>query len=152
MRKKILYTFFVLLLIVNGVLLVMLVQKSQNKENAKDRFLIEELGFNDQQEERFIYLDQEHRREMRRIDDQIRKMKEQLFGSFSDTTFTASILTKKIGELETDKEEEIYAFFKAVRKICTPDQAIKFDLIIKKALHNRGPKGRKGRRRPPPPR
>lgn len=152
MRKKILYTFFVVLLIVNGALLVMLVQKSQKKETLKDHFLARELKFDKQQEERFIYLDQEHRRQMRRIDDQIRSTKEQLFSSFSDTTFTASTLTEKIGELETDKEEEIYAFFKAVRKICTPEQARKFDSIIKEALHRRGPRERKDRRGPPPPR
>lgn len=152
MRKKILYTFFVVLLLINGVLLYMLVQKSHKKENAKDHFLTKQLEFSEDQEERFRFLDHEHRKQMRFLDAQMRDAKEELFNSFSDTTFSPEAITARIGDLEIKKERELYAFFKQVRKLCTQEQAKKFDLIIKEALHKRGPKGKRPHKRPPPPR
>lgn len=152
MRKKILYIFFVVLLLVNGALLYMLVQKPQIKGKSKDHFLTEQLQFNEDQEERFRFLDNEHRKQMRHIDAQMRDAKEKLFNSFSDTAFSPVAITERIGDLETKKEQELYAFFKLVRKLCDEEQAKKFDLIIKEALHKRGPKGKRDHKRPPPPR
>ena len=152
MRKKILYIFFVVLLLVNGVLLYMLVQKPQKKGNSKDHFLTQQLQFNEDQQERFRFLDNEHRKQIRHIDAQMRTAKEELFNSFSDTTFSPVTVTERIGYLETQKEQELYAFFKQVRKLCDDDQAKKFDLIIKEALHKRGPKGKRDHKRPRPPR
>ncbi len=54
-----------------------------------------------------------------------------------------------MGELETQKEQELYAFFKQVRKLCDEEQVKKFDLIIKEALHRRGPGAKKDHKRPP---
>lgn len=149
MRKKILYAFFFILLIANGILLFMLINRSHNSA-SKDNFLTKELQFNEEQIERFLFLDEEHRNYMKQIEHRIRKHKEVLFGSFSDTTFAYDEVIQEIGELERKKEEELYTFFKEVRKLCTKDQAQKFDLIIKEALHKRGPKGRKPGRKPPP--
>jgi DNA-directed RNA polymerase subunit F len=128
----------------------MLIDKPHQKKSAKDNFLTKELQFNEEQQERFQFLDEAHRMYMRKIDAQLRDAKDELFSSFSDTTFLPKTITDKIGNLESKKEEEIYAFFKQVRKLCDEDQAKKFDQIIKKALHKRGPKGRKPKRRPPP--
>ncbi|MFY0604828.1 MAG: hypothetical protein JXQ93_12890 [Flavobacteriaceae bacterium] len=154
MRKKILYTFFIFLLIANTFLLYMLIEKPHKKGGEKDNFLTSELQFDKIQEEKFQFFDQEHRMRMQEIEKEIRLLKEVLFNSFSDTTFTSSTTTEKIGTLEAKKEQEVYAFFKQVRKLCDKEQAKKFDQIIKKALHKRGPKGRgpEGRRerRPPP--
>ncbi|MDT7833159.1 hypothetical protein RQM59_12250 [Flavobacteriaceae bacterium S356] len=150
MRKKILYIFFIVLLLINGVLLYMLIQKPQKKGNSKDHFLTQKLEFNEDQEVRFRFLDNEHRKQMRHIDAQMRAAKEELFNSFSDTAFSPVIITERIGSLETKKEQELYAFFKQVRQLCNDDQAKKFDLIIKEALHKRGPKGKRDHKRPPP--
>jgi len=152
MRKKILYIFFAVLLVVNGALLYMLIKKPSKKANSKDHFLAQQLQFDEGQEERFLFLDNEHRKQMRHIDAQMRTAKEVLFNSFSDTTFSPVAVTERIGYLETQKEQELYAFFKQVRKLCDEEQAKKFDLIIKEALHKRGPKGKRDHNRPPPPR
>jgi archaellum biogenesis ATPase FlaH len=129
----------------------MLIEKPHKKETPKDNFLVQELQFNENQKERFRFLDGVHRRQMRALEENIKSSKELLFNSFSDTTFNATATIDKIGELESKKEEEIYTFFKQVRKLCDEEQAKKFDKIIQKALHKRGPKGRghKGRRPPP---
>ncbi len=150
MRKKILYTFFIILLIANSVLLYMLIEKPHKKGGSNDNYLTKELQFNEVQEEKFQFFDEEHRRQMQKIEKQIRASKKLLFNSFSDTTFSPITITERIGELETKKEQELYAFFKEVRKLCDENQAKKFDQIIKKALHKRGPKGRGPNRRPPP--
>ncbi len=152
MRKKILYIFFVVLLVINVVLLYMLIQKPHKQSVSGDHFLTTQLQFDDDQEQRFHFLDREHRKQMRRIDAQIRIAKEELFNSFSDTAFSSRAITEKIGELETKKEQELYAFFKQVRKICDSEQAKKFDHIIKEALHRRGPGKKRGPKGPPPPR
>ncbi len=82
MRKKVLYIFFVVLLVVNGVLLYMLIQKPHKKSISKDHFLTAQLQFDEDQEDRFHFFDREHRKQMRRIDVQIRTAKEELFNSF----------------------------------------------------------------------
>lgn len=152
MRKKILYIFFVVLLVINGALLYMLIQKPHKKSVSKDHFLTSQLQFNEDQEERFQFLDHEHRKQMKHIDAQIRSAKEKLFNSFSDTTFSPVSITERIGNLETQKEQELYTFFREVRKLCDAEQTKKFDMIIKKALDKRGPGKRRGHKKPPPPR
>ena len=61
-----------------------------------------------------------------------------------------------MGEVEKEKQKELFAFFSEIRKLCNEDQVQKFDKIIQNILLRRGPKpprkvrgGPHGRHGPP---
>lgn len=154
MRKKLLYLLLALIVVSNIILLSLIFNKGPKRGMPpKHNFISTELNFTEDQEERFLFLDQMHRREMIEFDQEINQLRKQLFNSFEDTNFSSDSITNKIGELESLRLKELIAFFKEVRKLCSQEQASKFNKIIQRALQNRGPKtpGRNGRRKGPPP-
>jgi hypothetical protein len=152
MKSKLLPVLLVILMLLNGILIFMLIKKPQeNKRHPQKRnFLIRELQFTDNQKDKFLSFDTLHRENMMRFDQQIRRQKDVMFNSFSESLTNIDSLSLLIGELTRKKEVEVFRFFKSVRKICTKDQQAKFNKIISKALKGglKGPP--KGRRIPPP--
>ena len=144
MKSKLLPILLFLLMLLNGVLIFMLINKphEKRKDRPERNFLTEQLQFSDTQKEQFVELDKLHRVNMMGIDKAIKEQKDVLFNSFSKENFNLDSLTNKIGFLEGKKEAEVFSFFHKVRTLCNLNQAKKFDKIIKKAL-----KG--GERRPP---
>ncbi|MBL4605882.1 MAG: hypothetical protein JKY02_09555 [Flavobacteriaceae bacterium] len=151
MRKKLLYTFLIILIMANVSLLFMIINKPDKKDRPqKENFLTQELNFTEEQKERFLFLDELHRHQMKQFDGELKDLRKDLFNSFDKENFSPDSIALKMGELETAKHKELFTFFKQVRKICTPDQVSKFDEIIEKALRKRGPQQPKGKRRGPP--
>ena len=152
MKSKFLPVLLVILMLLNGVLIFMLIKKPhENKRHPQERnFLIRELQFTNNQKDKFLSFDILHRENMMRFDQQLRRQKDVMFNSFSESVTNIDSLSLLIGELTRKKEVEVFRFFKSVRKICTKDQQAKFNKIISKALKG-GKKGPpKGRRIPPP--
>ncbi len=152
MKSKLLPVLLVILMLLNGVLIFMLIKKPhENKRHPQERnFLIRELQFTNNQKDKFLSFDILHRENMMRFDQQLRRQKDVMFNSFSESVTNIDSLGLLIGELTRKKEVEVFRFFKSVRKICTKDQQAKFNKIISKALKG-GKKGPpKGRRIPPP--
>jgi protein CpxP len=143
MKSKLLPVALVLLILLNGFLIFMLIQKPhENSHGPKRNFLIEELKFSEQQKESFKELDDIHKGLMQSFDKKIDRDRDFLFNSFAKENFNADVITKEIGFLSASKEAELFRFFSEVRKICSQEQVNKFDSIINKAL-----KG--GKRNPP---
>jgi protein CpxP len=147
MKSKRLPILLLLLLLLNGVLIFMLVKKPhENKRHTQERnFLIRELQFTDNQKDKFLSFDSVHRENMMRFDQQIRRQKDVMFNSFSESLINIDSLSLLIGELTRKKEVEVFRFLKSVREICTKDQQAKFGKIINKALKggkNGPPRGR----------
>ncbi|WP_339662327.1 hypothetical protein [uncultured Polaribacter sp.] len=160
MKTKLLPVLLILLIVLNGVLIFMLINKPhQNLGSQQERnFLIEALQFSDNQKEEFISLDNLHKENMMSFENEVRKTKDLLFNSFSDETANIDSLSTVIGAIQTKKELEVFRFFKSVRKICNKEQQEKFDKIINKAIRGgsqgqeQGPPPREGGMPPPPPR
>ncbi len=153
MKKKLLYTVLIILLLANVFLLYMIVTKPQNKDlPQKENFLTKELSFSEDQDNRFLELDKIHRTEMLQIDKELRSLRKQLFSSFGKENFSSDSIANRMGALETAKNKELFDFFKQVREICTEQQTAKFDEIIEKALQKRRSKfPKRGDRGGPPP-
>jgi hypothetical protein len=145
MKSKLLPVLLVILILLNGVLIFMLIKKPhENRRHPQERnFLIKELQFTDYQKDKFLSFDTVHRGNMMHFDQQLRKHKDVLFNSFSDSTLNIDSLSILIGTLEGEKEAEVFRFFKSVRKTCNKEQKEKFDKIIRKALKGgkKGPPG-----------
>ncbi len=153
MKSKLLPTLLILLVLLNGFLIFMLIDKphERKQEYPQRNFLSEQLNFSDAQKEKFKELDRTRRDFMMSVDKEVQLQKDLLFNSFSKTNFNTDSLTTKIGALEGKKEAEVFRFFSEVRKLCTPEQVEVFDKIIKKALRGgeRKPPRRNGENRPP---
>ena len=136
MKTKLLPILVLLLIVLNGFLIFMLLNKPhQNKRFQQERsFLIEELQFSTDQKDKFFKLDNLHKEKMMRFENEIRNTKDILFHSFADEKIKIDSLSAVIGALQTKKELEVFRFFKSVRKICTTEQQEKFDKIINKAI------------------
>lgn len=154
MRKKILYAFLIVMIVINAVLLYLIIDKKMGKGPSKGQtFLTEQLNFSEAQKDQFFKLDKEHRHKMMAFDDELTDLRELLFQSFDKENISIDTLTMKMGDLETEKQSELFSFFGKVRDLCDEEQTKKFDKIIQEVLHKRGPKGPKGKpdELPPPP-
>ncbi len=148
MKKNLLLGLLLLFLVVmNGILLFMLFQQGPDRRppGPPGDFIVKELGFDVNQMEQFRELSDGHMRAMRSIDEQTRRVKDNLFDGIGNQQFTeeqADSITSIIAQLSKEKELNVFNHFKAVGKICTPQQKAKLDMIISQALHRHG----KGRR------
>ncbi len=155
MKQKLLLILFSAVIILNLVLLWMVFDAPPKKgPQPPQQFLIEEVGFSDEQSLQFRQLDQEHRKAMRAIDGSLKVLKDSLFKALKNPSFNADELTQKMGMLEGAKEKEVFNFFKRVRLLCTKGQLNRFDSVIQEALrkgapHKPGPSKRGDRERPP---
>ena len=141
MRKKILYAFLIIMLLINGLLLFLIIDKKLNSGPSKGQgFLTEELNFSESQKADFVSLDREHRRKMMKMDKQLKDLRELLFSSFGKENISVDSITMKMGDLEEEKQGEIFSFFSQVRKLCNEDQIKRFDAIIQEVLKKRGPR------------
>ncbi len=166
-KNLILYILLGFLLIANGFFLMNHISKPDGKRSKGPKgpgnFIVKELQFNDDQLEKFNELNDEHHRKMRRLSQNVRKLKDELFNNISvssvnDTEIDS--LTSLIGNTEKLKDLEVFNHFRRIQALCDEKQKEKFNLIIKNALHTKGPRNegppgrrdrREGRRPPPPP-
>jgi Spy/CpxP family protein refolding chaperone len=126
-------------------------------------FITHELSLDSVQQGLYKKLREEHQAGVRPLQDSIRKAKDRFFDLMQDTNVTESAIqeySKKIGELEQQRDVFTFKHFQKLRAICNKEQQIKFDNIIKDVLRRMGgpkrpqgpPPGRRDEedRRPPP--
>lgn len=132
--------------------------KPQPKRPAD--FLVEQLGFNETQQEQFVELVEVHHHRMRSMSKDVRALKDELFKGLSDESLidvNIDSITSLIGEKEVAINLEIFNHFKQVQELCNDEQKEKFSKIIEDALRRgareQGPprgEGRDGNRPPRP--
>ena len=151
-KNLLLYILLAFLVVMNGFFLFKHFGTSNTTEprrgSPKD-FIAKQLEFDEAQMVKFEEIDAEHRKKVNAIQIDIKRAKDVLFDKISDTAVTSSIidsLAADIAKNETRKELEIFSFFKAIGTLCTSEQKVRFESIIKDALR-RGPQGQN---RPPP--
>lgn len=155
MKKNIpLYVLLIFLIIVNTFFLCNYMGGDKKELQLKQRtppesFLVKELRFNDMQKEQFRALSQEHHHKIQRITNEIRELKDVFFSSLSNVSIdniNKDSIAVLIGDLEKEKDLEVYDHFEKVQELCHADQKEKFRKIIKDALR------RGGKQQGPPPR
>jgi protein CpxP len=96
-------------------------------------FLIKKLRFDDEQAHEFEVLFEEHIEQMRGLRKQIADDKEELLVQITaeqPDTALAYQLMAAISASEEKAEKFTFSHFRKVREICTPEQKMKFDLLI----------------------
>ncbi|WP_407556829.1 hypothetical protein [Winogradskyella sp. 4-2091] len=151
-KNTILYVLLIFLIVVNGFFLFNYIGKGHDegpRESQQNKeFIIEELGFDASQIKQFREKSKGHHKTMMQMSDDVRKLKDQLFGTLSnDIVSEAKIdsISNLICEKEKEKEKEIFYHFKMIRDIANEEQREKFNNLLLDALR----KGDRGNRPPP---
>ncbi|MDE3251965.1 MAG: periplasmic heavy metal sensor [Bacteroidota bacterium] len=125
-------------------------------------FIVQELGFDSAQKKQLILLREEHQQKIREVRRKNRDAKNVFFALLKDSSLSEEALDKAaIASAAYDAETDKLTFlhFREIRKICTPEQQKKFDLVIQEVLRmiappppdGNPPGGPNGRRREGPP-
>jgi periplasmic protein CpxP/Spy len=114
-------------------------------------FLIEQLNFNEQQQQQFEVLAKEHRLKAQELRPKIRAAKEAMFGLVKQQGVSDSVKQAAAEKASLYmKELDLYTLdhFEKVRAICDPRQQEKFDEILNQltmVIANQRPPGDRGR-------
>ena len=118
-----------------------------------------ELGFSEAQKKQLEAITEQHFQKVKPVRDSVRLLKDMFFDRLSDSTITdtdLNALSEKVAHKMAVADQMVFRHFQEIRAICTPKQQVKFDEIIKDALHQQG-RGQmrngplNGRRAGPPP-
>ena len=165
-------TVVTLLLLTANIITLALLWTTKNKDRGNMRpapggqvfeFLTKELKLDEQQQEAYKKLRDEHQQARRGIQDNIRMAKDEFFALLKKPDVSDSLINaynRKAAEANQRLDEITFKHFQKLRAICNKTQQQTFDSIIQEALHRMAPPRREGppppsmndpERRPPPP-
>jgi periplasmic protein CpxP/Spy len=144
-KNKSLVSIIIFLLITNLAMLFFFlkvnnpVQKSPggHDQNGISTLLKNDVGFRDDQIEKYKSLRKEHLEKVRALFDDLRKSKENLYNLLYAPAVSDSVINNaadKIAEKQKGLDMEMFNHFKLYRNICDSNQLEKFDTTIKKVI------------------
>lgn len=107
------------------------------------QFLTNELKLDSAQQETYKKLREEHQLQVRPLQDSIGKAKDSFFDLLKQENLADSLVesfSKKIGNLEQQRDVFTFRHFQKLRAICNKEQKIKFDSTIQQALRQMAPR------------
>jgi Spy/CpxP family protein refolding chaperone len=153
-KNKIIVTLVVLLLLANTATLVGYWalrfrdhRASTQPHVQPSQYLIESLGMDKVQQEKYLALVKEHQDASHALRNEIRTSKEKLFQLLNKSETPDSLVEQAAGEAGRSMQAlDLLTFrhFREVRKICTPRQQETFDQVIHEMLEMMSPGGRPG--------
>lgn len=105
-------------------------------------FITRELRLDSAQQETYKKLRDEHRLQVRPLQDSIGRAKDKFFDLLKQEAVADNQVedySKKIGALEQQRDVVTFRHFQKLRAICSKEQKLKFDSIIQQALHQMRP-------------
>ncbi|MBU2929678.1 hypothetical protein [Winogradskyella psychrotolerans] len=152
-NNTILYVLLIFLIVVNGFFLYNYIgsvnDTRPNEPQRNNEIIVKELDFNAEQLKEFKERSKGHHKTIMRLSDDVRALKDQLFGTLSNDSIsekTIDSITALICVKETEKEKEIFYHFRMIQDISNEKQKEKFQRILMDALRQ----GESANRPPPP--
>jgi protein CpxP len=143
-NNRILTTAVVLLLITNIALVALMVTGKDKDEGTRRRgrgepfeMMARELGLTEQQKASMKQLKEAHFASTKPLFDSLRAAKAAFFGLLKEDNITDSVLAvygMRVNEKQAALDKILFAHFRKVRSICTPDQQPKFDAFVQKMM------------------
>ncbi len=135
----------------NILLVIFIVGKPNDGRPDPDRpkrMVIEQLHFDEQQVTDYQVLINEHRRQIRALDQQILALKNELYSHLTDSNSKSSSdsLSVEIGKVQQQIEQVHFAHFIDIKKLCKPEQQPNFEALTQELTKIFSHKA------PPPPR
>jgi protein CpxP len=146
-KNRFLKIIIIFLLVLNmGMLAVLLLGNGPGRrdhphgEGGPAKFIIEELGLDENQQALFNDLKKEHQQQMRQLQDSMRMQRELLPDIIVEgNNAKADSVAASIGHYQQQIEYATYQHFVKVRSICNQSQKKKFKTIIDEILKMMGP-------------
>jgi protein CpxP len=147
-KNRFLKIIIIFLLVLNlGMLAVLLLGNGPGRrdhpphgEGGPAKFIIKELGLDENQQALFNDLKKEHQQQMRQLQDSMRMQREMLPDIIVEgNNAKADSVAAAIGRYQQQIEYDTYQHFVKVRSICTESQKKKFKTIIDEILKMMGP-------------
>ena len=153
--RFLLFLIFILVLLNLGTLIFMWLSRPPmpdrqggRGENA-GKFLVEQVGFNAEQQEKYSQLREAHQEMAHQTQDSLRFYKNSLFDNLpTRDSIAADRASANIARLQRKLEMNTFNHFVAVRNLCTAEQTKKFDAIIEDVLKMMAPSQGPPRQRP----
>ena len=141
-KQKILLATIVLLLIVNIATLTFLWMQYKQPAGAPSGmaardFIVKEVGLTPLQQQQYDSLRKIHRKSVRWLNDENRRLHDQMFENVGSTSIDSIMLDSmayKLSQNEVKRQKATLYHFRELRKILTVEQQSKFDNILKEAL------------------
>ncbi len=165
-QKRYLFLVIIVLIVLNMATLVMLwlgepqrpaqhrgPGRPKQKRAQIQRLLKNELGFDDKQAEQYLKLRQEHREQTRQLNDEMRRIKKQMFDEVlqdNPQPLLSDSLLKLTQKKQSKIEQLTYQHFLDLKKMCKPEQKYKLKLLMHEMFRGQPAGNREGL--PPPPR
>jgi protein CpxP len=134
MNKSRLISIIAVGLLISNIALVCFIffgHRGPAHEGPRD-IIIERLHLDSKQTEEYDRLIFAHRRDMRQKQDEMLGLKQKLYNTLTNgDTITNNSLRQEIGNIQIDIENINYNHFRDIEKLCTPDQKIYFNDLIK---------------------
>ncbi len=146
----------ILLLIANIATISFFWMGMRNKHDPAQQpseYIIKELALNVVQQKEYKAMVDDHRKQSKQLNEQIRALKDSFFELLTHENINDSnknMMATRIAALDQQLDLLTFDHFKQVRKICTLDQQQKFDKIIKDILRMMGRPAPRGNHPPPP--
>lgn len=163
LKNRWLHILTILLLIANIVTLTLLWTYNKKNGDAKIppppsgpvfEFITKELSLNQQQQDAYKILREEHRAAQLVVQDSVRKSKDAFFELMKLPAVSDSLLqqgSSKAAAFQQQLDILTLKHFQKVRALCNAEQQIKFDNVIQDALRKMGNPRPHGPGGPPPP-
>src|ERR1043166_9415189 len=144
-QNKFLVLLVAILLIANlGLMLYFFVFRHRETSGGKPTrpisdFIQKQLGFNADQTARFQQLRDQHKEAMRRIIEDMKKLKDSIYNLLRNPETNDSVvmgLTTRIGEKQKEWELMIFHHLQKVRAICDSNQLPKFDSLVHHMIYD----------------
>ena len=135
MNKNTFKTALIICLALSNILLVIfIVGKPRDGRPDPDRpkrMVIEKLHFDEQQVAEYQVLINEHRRQIRELDQQIIALKNELYSHLTeqDNKAISDSLTAEIAKVQQRIEQVHFAHFTDIKKLCTNNQQADFEAL-----------------------
>jgi len=147
LKNKVLVSIIGILLLANIAMLVFFItgMKKPEKENSQGNrsghstvsFLQNKIGFTTQQINQFNELKEEHRLKLNPLFEDLRITKDDFFLLVKDslTDFRVDSVASLIGEKQKTLDIQVFGTVRDIRKLCTPQQQLKFDSLLPKIAY-----------------
>lgn len=144
--------FLVAVLLISNVVLAIFLFTSKDKKTVSNKkrespsnIIYKELGLTAQQIDTFKLNKESFFKDMRPIWDEIKSLKDSLYKHMEvdSTDSSIQLLTSTIAQKTKEADIKMYQHFVEMRKLCTPEQQVRFDTIIPKFLNRNGRSNRR---------
>lgn len=148
-KTKLLSIAVILLLLINLTTLFLIFTRPPRPERHQEpkQVIIEKLDFDNKQVKEFEILIEEHKTNINREDVKLRRLKKEIYKTLSTNEFSLKdSLINELSIVQRSIEGIHYEHFKALKKICNPEQVENFNDLTEELVRLFSPENKKPER------